>query len=100
MRCSISPTIFATTAYQTPPNPMQKLINHAAVRRRALEYSTRHRAGKFTRVSAAFLDDVEQSIDVLIYRLVASHPSMGKTLMGTKKESQPQNQGIPTPCAS
>lgn len=58
------------------------LINISNVKRRALDYSHRMRAGKFTRVSKDFLEEIDRLVDRTIQTKVHSHPSKGKTLMG------------------
>lgn len=64
---------------------MSSMINRAAVKRAALDFATAHRGGKFTRVSASFLDDIEDHVRTYIRAMVRAHPSVGKTLMGTKR---------------
>jgi len=56
------------------------LINRAAVRRMALRFSRETRLGKFTRVSAEFLDACELNLYYFIRSRVHAHPSLGKTL--------------------
>lgn len=51
---------------ETPPLASLQLINRSAVKKYALEVSRRKRAGKFTRVSADFLNDVEAALDSAI----------------------------------
>jgi len=58
------------------------LLNKTHVKRRALQYSEEMRNGKFTRVSAEFLADLERLVDRTIQSKVQTHPSKGKTLMG------------------
>jgi hypothetical protein len=58
------------------------LLNKTHVKRRALQYSEEMRNGKFTRVSAEFLADLERLVDRTIQSKVHTHPSKGKTLMG------------------
>lgn len=56
------------------------LINRTQVRRMMLELSQSTRAGKFTRVSEATLDDAEAALAAWIRSRVHSTPSVGKTL--------------------
>lgn len=56
------------------------LINRKAVRAYALLVSQRHRAGKFTRVSAAFLEKINTQVRATVEWDVTRHPSVGKTL--------------------
>lgn len=56
------------------------LINRTQVRRMMLELSQSTRAGKFTRVSEATLDDAEGALADWVRRRVHSTPSVGKTL--------------------
>lgn len=58
------------------------LVNKARVRNRALQYSKEMRGGKFTRVSAEFIADIERLVDRTIHSKVHMHPSKGKTIMG------------------
>ncbi len=57
------------------------LINRSAVKKAALQLSKDTRAGKFTRVSAEFLERVNAATDAYIRQAVQSHPSVGKTLV-------------------
>ena len=57
-----------------------KLINRTNCKKYSLEISERFKGGKFTRVSAQFLDDVEETVRVTIYKKVMNHPSLGRTL--------------------
>jgi hypothetical protein len=57
------------------------LINRSAVKKVALQLSQDKRAGKFTRVSAEFLERVNAATDAYIRQAVESHPSVGKTLV-------------------
>lgn len=57
------------------------LINKSEVRKLALRWCTAHRKGwDATRVSAAFLDDVESKLRTLITKAVERHRSVGKTI--------------------
>ena len=58
------------------------LLNKTNIRKRALQYSKEIRNGKFTRVSAEFISDLERVVDRTINSKVHTHPSKGKTLMG------------------
>lgn len=40
------------------------------------------RNGKFTRISAEFIADIERLVDRTIHSKVHTHPSKGKTLLG------------------
>lgn len=59
---------------------MYTLINKQNVKRLALELSAANRAGKFTRVSADFIERIEGRLKQLISAEVQRHPSIGKTL--------------------
>ena len=59
---------------------MSMMIVKAKVKEYALKVSAEHRAGKFTRVSAEFLNRVEAKLKSSIYYEVMQHPSVGKTL--------------------
>lgn len=63
------------------------LINLAAVRTYALEASVSDRGGKFTRVSASFLRDIDANVKRMVRRHVQGHPSVGKTLQGSETVS-------------
>jgi len=56
------------------------LINRTNVKKLALEYSTKHRSGKFTRVSKSFLDAVEYKVLGIVMDSVRFHPTVGKTI--------------------
>lgn len=58
------------------------LLNKTNIKKRALQYSNEMRNGKFTRVSAEFVADLERLVDRTIHSKVHMHPSKGKTLMG------------------
>lgn len=58
------------------------LLNKTNIKKRALQYSQEMRNGKFTRVSAEFISDLERLLDRTIHSKVHMHPSKGKTLMG------------------
>lgn len=58
------------------------LLNKTNIKKRALQYSHEMRNGKFTRVSAEFVADLERLVDRTIHSKVHMHPSKGKTLMG------------------
>lgn len=69
------------------PQPVASLflINRSSVKKYALEVSKQRRAGKFTRVSADFLDDIEAAIDSAIRGIDSG--SYGETVVpepGTK----------------
>lgn len=57
------------------------LTNRNALRKLALEVSAQRRNGKFTRVSAGFLAEIEGQVARIVTRKVREHPSRGKTLM-------------------
>lgn len=57
------------------------LVNRSAVKKMALQLSKDNRAGKFTRVSAEFLERVNSATDAYIRQAVQNHPSVGKTLV-------------------
>jgi hypothetical protein len=57
------------------------LVNRSAVKKMALQLSKDNRAGKFTRVSAEFLERVNSATDAYVRQAVQSHPSVGKTLV-------------------
>jgi hypothetical protein len=59
---------------------MYSIINRQNVKRLALEMSAAKRAGKFTRVSAEFIDRIEGRLKQFIASEVHQHPSIGKTL--------------------
>jgi hypothetical protein len=56
------------------------LLNRSSVKKLALEFSQKNRAGKFTRVSKDFLERVNRKLAELIASEVQAHPSVGKTL--------------------
>jgi len=58
-----------------------KYINRQAIKRMALDLSEATRNGKFTRVSAEFLERINAKVAAIVREEVASHPSKGKTLM-------------------
>ena len=58
------------------------LLNCAAAKRFILETVASERDWVCTRVSAAALDLIEAKTRLLIERMVASHPSIGKTFLG------------------
>jgi len=57
------------------------LINRSAVKKMALQLSVDTRNGKFTRVSASFLEKINAKVDAAIRSEVQTHQSVGKTLM-------------------
>ena len=59
---------------------MKNIISRTNVKKLALKLSAEHRAGKFTRVSKAFLDRIEAITFNAIVCEVRRHPSVGKTL--------------------
>jgi hypothetical protein len=59
---------------------ISRVINRAEVKRNALRVSREFRAGKFTRVSAQFIDLVEDNTRRFIYSQIMAQPSMGKTI--------------------
>lgn len=58
-----------------------RYINSSAVRRLALDVSAVRRAGKFTRVSSAWLSLIDRKLCRLVEAEVMRHPSIGKTLL-------------------
>lgn len=58
----------------------KKLVNRAALKEYSLDISARYKKGKFTIVSAAFMDEVEEHMRMYVYRKVTRHPFIGKTL--------------------
>jgi hypothetical protein len=58
------------------------LINITHTKRIALDYSQKLRNGKFTRVSRAFLEDLDRTVKRELEHKIRTHPSKGKTLMG------------------
>lgn len=59
---------------------MAKLINRAAVKKRALELAAMGRPGRFTRVSKSFLDAADDAMENYLLRYISTHPTSGKTL--------------------
>jgi hypothetical protein len=59
---------------------MPSILNKAATKKFALDVSKQHRNGKFTRVSAAKLEEWEARLKNVIVDDVRRHPSIGKTL--------------------
>lgn len=57
------------------------LINRSAVKKMALQLSVDTRGGKFTRVSADFLEKINAKVEASIRAEVQMHPAVGKTLM-------------------
>ena len=57
------------------------LIQKATVKKRALHFSKTLRAGKFTRVSDAWLQMIAAKVDNVIQSEVQRHPTLGKTLL-------------------
>lgn len=81
----MNPTTEPLRAPEDPRDPerlprTRSLLNRAAVRAFALEQSRQLRLGRFTRVSAGWLDDLEAQLRATIARRVHSAPSIGKTL--------------------
>jgi hypothetical protein len=58
------------------------LINQARTKLLALAWSQKFRNGKFTRVSKAFLEDLDRTVKRELEHKIRTHPSKGKTLMG------------------
>lgn len=65
------------------------LINRQAVREFALSQDRRK---MFTRVGESFLDELEAAFRRVITAKVASHPSVGKTLLGDYRPSRKQQK--------
>jgi hypothetical protein len=65
-----------------------KMINRNACKVHALTLSRELRNGKFTRISAEFLDDIESMVRNRIEHTVRTAPSMGKTLYSPTHGSQ------------
>ena len=64
---------------------MASLINKVACRKALLKYAE-GRAHKFTRVGADVFEHLEVELVNIMKHIVATHPSMGKTIMmGSKK---------------
>ena len=59
---------------------MASLLNKAQVKKEFLSLSQRHRGGRFTRVSAKAIQDLENILRAEMYRIVHSHRSVGKTI--------------------
>lgn len=59
---------------------MSALINKAQVKKYALHQSKERRGGKFTRVSAEFLEAINGAVIRAVIDRVHGHPSVGKTL--------------------
>lgn len=60
---------------------MVAVINKSAVKKLALEYAlVRFPGGKFTRVSAEFLENVDLEIRNVVRRRIHELPSVGKTI--------------------
>lgn len=66
--------------------PERSLISKASVKRYALDISERYKKGKFTIVSEAFLNEVEEHVRVYVFRKVQRHPFKGKTLKPEMEE--------------
>ena len=58
-------------------------IDREKTRERLLQLSKDFRGGKFTRVSKEALDELEAKHMVNMRAMVNSHPSVGKTIMGS-----------------
>jgi len=56
------------------------LINKAKVRQLSLAIAAETRGGKFTRVSAGFLDRIEAKVRNVVAQEIHAHPSVGRTL--------------------
>lgn len=64
------------------------LINKSNCKKLLLDHSSKHRNGKFTRVSANVYDHLEMVLRREILEFVRSHPSLGKTLTtGVKNDT-------------
>lgn len=74
---------YTPTPELKPKTPRKlKLINAVSCRKAALETAAAIRpANKFTRVSGAFLEDLNTVVIMRIREKVKSHPSVGKTLV-------------------
>jgi len=59
---------------------MNHLINSKAVKELALAVSKHERNGRFTRVSAEFLQHINEQVRVIVTGRVKRHPSLGVTL--------------------
>lgn len=59
---------------------MSVLINKKAVKVFALHVSKFERGGKFTRVSAEFLEAIDYEVRCAVRKRISQHPSIGVTL--------------------
>lgn len=73
-----------TTEATPAPSINLCLINRTSVKKYALEVSKRRRAGKFTRVSLEFLNDVEADLDAAIRAIVSIPDDIITPAPGTK----------------
>lgn len=79
------------------------LINRAACKAHLLDLSSRHRAGRFTRVSSNVYPMLEAALRKTMLDFVRTHPTMGVTLSTgeptthvnpvIREEDQPQQAG-------
>lgn len=63
-----------------PTKGNMSLINKAKVRQLSLAIAAETRGGKFTRVSAGFLDRIEAKVRNVVAQEIHAHPSVGRTL--------------------
>jgi predicted AAA+ superfamily ATPase len=61
---------------------MSSLLNKSHVKKFALAYAQANRGGRFERVSAQFIEEVEAELRLSIGKRIMTQPSKGKTLMG------------------
>lgn len=64
------------------------LINKVQCRELALQISKTSRAGKFNRVSAKFLRELDGVVKGMILSSVLSHPTVGKTITELRRGMQ------------
>lgn len=70
---------------------MPSLLNNAAVRRFALDFARRERSHPFTRVSAAYLKELNETTERIIARHILEHPSRGKTIAPARTKNLESN---------
>ena len=63
------------------------IVNRKRVKEYALVYCKAKRP-KFTRVSKSFIEMVDSQVRLFIRNYINSFPSVGKTIMGDKKEGK------------
>lgn len=75
---SIPNSNMETNTPETAVARTQSVINRSAVKKYALTVSRERRAGKFTRVSEAFLDNVEAQVEAAIRQIMSLNPDAEK----------------------